>query len=104
MFVVIYEFKAKPGLENEFIDAWYEVTRGIYTEMGSLGSRLHSTETAGKFIAYAQWPDRNVWQKETRFSNQSFVDASEKMKKTMESIKILHELDVLSDYLHDVKY
>lgn len=104
MFVVIYEFVAKPGNEDNFIEAWYDVTRGIYEEMGSLGSRLHHTDTTGVFIAYAQWPDRKTWEAEIKFTQDTFIAARERMKNFMVSVKVLHELEVESDYLQNVQF
>jgi quinol monooxygenase YgiN len=59
---VIYRFKVKPGMEDAFVDAWHRLTVAIRRERGSLGSRLHRADD-GAFVAYAQWPDRELFQR-----------------------------------------
>lgn len=53
-FVVLYRWKLKPGHEQDFVDAWSEMTR-LLLDRGSLGSRLHQGHD-GIWYAYAQWP------------------------------------------------
>ena len=62
MFIVIYLFIVKQGQEDVFINAWSEVTLSYRDHCGSLGSRLNK-KTVNEFIAYAQWPSRESWEK-----------------------------------------
>jgi quinol monooxygenase YgiN len=61
-FAVIYRWRLHAGKENQFRRAWEAVTLGIKAERGGLGSRLHQADD-GTWVAYAQWPDRNAWEK-----------------------------------------
>ncbi|HEV2801191.1 MAG TPA: antibiotic biosynthesis monooxygenase [Pyrinomonadaceae bacterium] len=61
MFVAVYRWKLREGLEENFRAGWLRLTLEIYRERGSLGSRLHRAED-GTWVAYAQWPDRQTWQ------------------------------------------
>jgi hypothetical protein len=56
MFTALYRWRLEPGREDQFIEGWTRVTRAIYAECGSYGSRLHKC-TDGTWLAYAQWPD-----------------------------------------------
>ena len=62
MFCVLYQWKVKPGKEEQFRQSWREVTEAIYRQHGSLGSRLHENDD-GTWVAYAQWPTRELWEK-----------------------------------------
>ncbi|WP_409126676.1 hypothetical protein [Vibrio parahaemolyticus] len=44
MFIAIYEFEIKDGMEASFREAWLEVTKVIYQKCGSFGSRLHTSD------------------------------------------------------------
>ena len=55
MFVVLYRWRIKPGMEDRFATAWAEATRSLLAR-GSLGSRLHAGND-GCWYGYAQWPD-----------------------------------------------
>lgn len=59
MFVVIYRWKLKEGMEAQFRENWHRVTEGIARKYGSLGSRLHRVDD-GTWVAYAQWPTREA--------------------------------------------
>jgi len=60
-FAVIYRWRLIPGREDDFREAWAEVTRSIILERGGLGSRLHRADD-GTWMAYAQWRDRACWE------------------------------------------
>ena len=62
MFCVLYEFKVKAGQKEAFREAWRTVTENVVQEYDSLGARLHESDD-GAWIAYAQWPDINSWQR-----------------------------------------
>ena len=44
MFIALYRWKLKPGKEEQFREAWSQVTIAIREQSGSLGSRLHRSE------------------------------------------------------------
>jgi len=103
MFIVIYEFIVKEGFEEQFLSAWTKTTQGIYLFRGSLGSRLHR-EKNGKFIAYAQWPDEATFRNGPNVEmNNEYEKQRKKMNESLnfESTKILCEMEVEIDYLHN---
>jgi len=53
-FVVLYRWKIKPELEDQFAAGWSQATQALL-ERGSLGSRLHKGND-DTWYAYAQWP------------------------------------------------
>jgi Antibiotic biosynthesis monooxygenase len=57
--VVVYRWIVDAGHENAFEQAWSSMTDIIRDRYGGLGSRLHRT-TDGRFVAYAQWPDKET--------------------------------------------
>lgn len=61
MFVVIYRWKLKEGMEERFREGWRRATETIIEKYGALGSRLHKAED-GSWLAYAQWPDKPHWE------------------------------------------
>jgi heme-degrading monooxygenase HmoA len=61
MFVAVYWWRAHPGKEAQFRQAWRRGTEHITRIYGSFGSRLHQ-EKDGRFIGYAEWPDEATWQ------------------------------------------
>lgn len=54
-FVVLYRWKIKPGLEDQFAESWSRVTQFLL-ESGSLGSRLHKG-VEDTWYGHAQWPN-----------------------------------------------
>lgn len=62
MFVAVYWWRAHPGKEEQFRRAWRRGTEHIARIHGGLGSRLHRNAD-GRFVAYAQWPDEETWQR-----------------------------------------
>jgi heme-degrading monooxygenase HmoA len=101
MFVALYEMTAKPGCEDGFERAWALVTDAIYRVRGSLGSRLHKTEKPGVYIAYAQWPSREVYEDESGKDNLTGIekDAFDQMKRSASQIRTLHLMEVSDDRL-----
>jgi len=51
---VLYRWKLKPGMEDQFVASWSRVTQSLLGR-GSLGSRLHKGND-DTWYAYAQWP------------------------------------------------
>ena len=60
MFVVIYQWKLKPGSDAAFKKAWCQATQSIYEKRGSLGSQLMQSND-GIYHAVARWPERDQW-------------------------------------------
>lgn len=56
VFAVVYRWRLRPGMEEQFVDGWERVTRAIHRSCGSYGSRLHRCSD-GTWLAYARWPD-----------------------------------------------
>lgn len=104
IFIALYEFKIKPGKEDDFRKAWLKTTKGIYQEFGSLGSRLHSTEKENIYIGYAQWPNREKWSSDKVELSVEYLSAWEEMKECIEESKTLYEMEVTDDYLHTVAF
>ena len=61
-FCVVYRFKVRAGLEEIFRQGWTRITREIRQRRSGLGSRLHLSDD-GWWVAYAQWPDRETWER-----------------------------------------
>lgn len=61
MFVVIYRWRVRSGMEERFRDVWHRRTEKIYALRGSLGSRLHR-EDGNVYCAIALWPSRDLWE------------------------------------------
>ncbi len=97
MFIAIYEFDVKGGMEQTFVASWLEVTKGIYQDYGSYGSRLHK-DKSGKYIGYAQWPDKQTW-KQDWSSDNLLAGARETMWSCLDRSKTVYEADVVADYL-----
>ena len=98
MFCVIYSFQVKPGFELDFIESWKDLTNLIYQHEGSLGSRLHKQDEL-KYIAYAQWPDKETWLNAGNKLPESSKIVRDKMKNSCEKIETVFELDVVEDLL-----
>ena len=103
MFAVIYSFKVKPGLIEEFKQTWKELTVLIYHYEQSFGSRLHSSEE-NVFIAYALWPDKNTWKNSgTKLPSQATI-LRNRLRDVCEEFNTLHELIVEEDFLKTKQY
>ena len=61
-FAVVYRWRVAADRHEKSRVAWDELAEAIRRERGGLGSRLHRNP-AGEFVAYAQWPDRETWQR-----------------------------------------
>lgn len=66
MFAVMYRWRLKAGREEQFADAWAEMTDEFLEVHGGLGSCLHKSDD-GLWVAYARWPNRKTWEKEKGF-------------------------------------
>lgn len=96
MFCVIYRWRIKPELEEQFIENWSEITRILIKDFGGKGSRLH--RGAGDlFYAYAQWNSDEERQK--AFQNFPSNPFSEKMREAiLESLPEI-KLESIADFL-----
>lgn len=98
MHVVLYRFEVKSGLEDQFLQAWNDLTQLIYTHENSRGSRLHK-ERGQTYIAYAAWPDKNTFKNAGDNLPESAEVVRKAMRKSCSAIEVLHELEVVSDLL-----
>jgi heme-degrading monooxygenase HmoA len=96
MYIVLYSWKIKPELEEQFIRAWAEVTDYYVSNHDSLGSRLHKGSD-GKIYAYAQW--KSAEQREKAFADSPVLPAGKKMREAVEEKFPEIEFDLLSDFL-----
>ena len=101
MYCVIYEFQVIPGENLRFEKAWSEFTEAIFRVRGSLGSRLHKTIDTDVYVAYAQWPSRDVFQAQVLDSafSDSEREARENMQATLVRSEQKYNLEVLDDHL-----
>lgn len=84
MFGVAYRWRVPPDREQQFVEAWTELTKIIRDEHGGLGSRLHRGSD-GTWFAYAQWPSEDDWKRPKAVSERMLAlrktlsDASEEL-------------------------
>ena len=99
MFIAVYEYRLKSGHEQSFREAWPTLTHCIFQQNGSLGSRLHKLDD-DRFIAYAQWPDRQAWERSgEKGLNEEGEIARQQMWATLDAASTVYELDLVEDYL-----
>ncbi len=97
MFCVVYQWKVKPGHDEQFRGTWRTITEAIFQQHGSLGSRLHNSDD-GTFVAYAQWPDREHWKLNFDTLGVDLARSSQ-VECLLEPIKVLMSLTVTDDLL-----
>ncbi|MGB2065768.1 MAG: hypothetical protein ACPHUL_11440, partial [Marinomonas gallaica] len=102
VFIAVYEFQIKDNMELLFREAWLEVTKSIYQNCGSFGSRLHTSETPNILIGYAQWPSREQWEKDHELTDALYAKARNGMRRCLVQTKTVYELEVCDDYLQTV--
>jgi heme-degrading monooxygenase HmoA len=96
MFIVLYRWRIKPGKEEQFIEAWSEITALYREKFGSMGSRLHRGDDR-LFYAYAQW--RSDADRREAFKNAPKSESGEKMRDAIEEGFPEIRLEILSDFL-----
>jgi quinol monooxygenase YgiN len=104
MFVVIYRWKIKAGMDEAFRAAWRKATRAIVLRYGALGSRLHQAED-GDWLAYAQWPNRARWEA-MRDGTPADAEAANAMRHCIDDSGEMMAplcLTVMDDYLKPMK-
>lgn len=94
-FAVLYRWRLRPGMEEDFKHAWGLQTDAIRRERGGLGSRLHRAPD-GWWAAYALWPDREAW---LRSPGPPDLDAAATMRACILERGEPLELDIVSDHL-----
>lgn len=98
MFAVIYQFEVIEGKSKVFEKAWKQLTDLIIKFEGGLGSRLHK-KSDQIYIAYAQWPDRETWQKSGGSLPEESIKLREEMRDACKKIDTLYELEMVDDRL-----
>ncbi len=99
MFIAVYRWTVKPGMEDRFVRAWHRGTLSITRIYGSYGSRMHRNVN-GDFIGYAQWPSRAAW--EAAVNNHFRHDDAEAARDFQDAIAAqgtILEMEVLDDLL-----
>jgi quinol monooxygenase YgiN len=99
MFIAVYEFEIKEGTEATFRNAWLDVTKAIYKNGSSFGSRLHTSDKPNVLVGYAQWPSREQWEKISDLTDEVYQSARNKMRNCLVQSKTVYELEVCDDYL-----
>ncbi|TGY87765.1 antibiotic biosynthesis monooxygenase [Marinicauda algicola] len=88
---VLYRWRARPGMEDQFRRGWVSGTRAIERQCGSFGAALHQAQD-GTFWSYARWPDeatrRACFQDGSVFSDPGFGQMSEATAETFEEIPL----------------
>lgn len=96
-FAVVYQWRVKLGMEAQFRSAWEELTAWHREQRGALGSRLHRTDN-GTVVAYAQWPDRQSWERSCSLHEQD-TELSRRLLESVEETWSPMFLTTLSDRL-----
>ena len=98
MFIVLYRWRVKPLLEQQFIESWSEITDYFRKNYDSLGSRLHR-RSDGLFYGYAQW--KSVEDRKNAFTNDNseIIEASLKMRESIDESFSEIVLESIADYL-----
>ena len=102
MFCVIYRFTVREGRDAEFREVWHGLTQLIHEHQGSLGSRLHTTETSNVYMAYAQWPSRDLWAAPPPLPEPGKA-LKDRLKACTSGIEVLDELEVADDLLEPAR-
>jgi quinol monooxygenase YgiN/catechol 2,3-dioxygenase-like lactoylglutathione lyase family enzyme len=102
MFCVVYQWKVKPGKEDEFRETWRTITEAIFRQHGSLGSRLHK-EDDGTWVAYAQWLSPEQWKNHAETLGVELV-RSRQAACLSEGPTVLLKLHVTDDLLATAPY
>lgn len=99
MFIVLYRWRVKPRLEQQFVAAWSERTAYLREKYDSLGSRLHRGGD-GIWYSYAQWKSAEQREQALRAEAGKLSAASEKMRAAIEETFSEIELETAADYLN----
>jgi hypothetical protein len=99
VFVALYEFQVRSGCEADFEIAWQSVTDMIFDLRGSWGSRLHTTEAPGVYVAYAQWPSAEAFDELETPVSPGLMAKIEHMRAMTDSIRLVYRMTVCEDRL-----
>jgi len=100
MYAAIYQFRTYPNTQNEFIKAWEDLTLLIRKYEGSLGSRLHRSDTDNQiFFAYALWPDADTYQNAGNQMPPDVEDIRKSMREACEKIETTFTGEVGVDHI-----
>jgi hypothetical protein len=96
---VIYRWRAKPGMEAEFVRAWSEGTRAIHDRCASYGARLHKAAD-GTWVSYARWPSEAA--RRACFRDNDFeADGFAAMRETIAEMLPEIVLEIVDDQLDE---
>lgn len=96
-FCVLYRFRIKPDMEDQFVESWSAVTIALRDKRGGLGSRLHKGPD-GLWYAYAQWPSAEA--RKVAFEGEpADAKASARMREAIEESLPDIVLDPVADHL-----
>ena len=98
MFVVLYRWRVRENLEQQFVENWSARTAYLREKYDSLGSRLHRGGD-GIWYSYAQW--KSAEQRDRAFDAESNMvyETSQKFQEAIEETFPEIQLEVISDYL-----
>lgn len=102
-FTVIYSFRIIAGKENDFMNAWSELTKLIYKFAGSYGSRLHKVDKLF-FIGYAQWDSKENWENLGDKLPEIAEEYMKQMRESCSEIKTEYEMYLVQDLLHEKRF
>ena len=86
-------------MEDSFMEGWSRLTEAIRETRGGMGSRLHRSDN-GWWVAYAQWPDRQTWEKSQTAQESPDIKASTLMTEAIEDQKPPILLEPIIDLLN----
>lgn len=98
MFTVLYKWRIKPHLEQQFVENWSARTAYLREKYDSLGSRLHRGSD-GIWYGYAQWKSAEQREKVFDAESSEVSETSQKMREAIEESFPEIQLEVISDYL-----
>ena len=98
MFCLIYRFVVKLGREEQFCRNWRQITEYLVQHAGSFGSRLHASAMPGEFIAYAQWPTRDCWQKGLALADNELDTYVRAIREACTTTEVLYEMDLVDEH------
>ena len=93
MIATFFEWRVQPAREEQFREAWAEVTRGLHAR-GSRGSTLFR-KSDGNFCALARWPDRET--RDAAFTAEAGGDASLRLREAVGETIQRFDLDELTN-------
>jgi heme-degrading monooxygenase HmoA len=103
MYSVLYEFKVKPEMEEQFVKSWSALTKLIYKHEGSLGSRLHKKSDL-EYIAYALWPNKAKFNAIHNNLPDTAIAYRDTMRASCNTVGIMYQCEVIEDLLHKSVY